>query len=351
MIYKMRRVAILLLILFASIPQAYAISEADVETAIAASSQEAVAGNLLVWFLCAVGFLKISQNIDSFLSSLGLNVGRTGGSMLTEAIIAGRALGSSFRLGGAARGSASGNSSSAAGQAFTEGSTGLVSVAKRAVGNAAAGSATGKASGLRGAIGGAMFGASLNNGSHFASDVVGAVATGNISTVGSISGEKAGQALNSYLGYQTGDAGSAVATAGEGSVTMPDGSGVSLEGGAAAGAMLASGVDHDERSRGVVMQNPPKFRDVEIGGGRITGFETAAGSVEERQFAMYNASQYMAPRGEHEVVQTADGESWYKQYAQPTVEKTPYTDGAGKVHYHSRIVSQMPDPPKRKDKI
>ena len=106
MIYKMRRVAILLLILFASIPQAYAISEADVETAIAASSQEAVAGNLLVWFLCAVGFLKISQNIDSFLSSLGLNVGRTGGSMLTEAIIAGRALGSSFRLGGTARGSA-----------------------------------------------------------------------------------------------------------------------------------------------------------------------------------------------------------------------------------------------------
>ena len=39
---------------------------------------------------------------------------------------------------------------------------------------------------------------------------------------------------------------------------------------------------------------PPTFRDVEIGGGRITGYETPAGGGAERQFAMYNAGQYMS---------------------------------------------------------
>ena len=56
---------------------AFAISESDVESAVSASGKEAVSGNVLVWFLCAIAFLKVSQKIDSFLSSLGLNVGHT----------------------------------------------------------------------------------------------------------------------------------------------------------------------------------------------------------------------------------------------------------------------------------
>ena len=71
---------------------AFAISESDVESAVSASGKEAVSGNVLVWFLCAIAFLKVSQKIDSFLSSLGLNVGHTGGSMLSEAMIAMRAI-------------------------------------------------------------------------------------------------------------------------------------------------------------------------------------------------------------------------------------------------------------------
>ena len=46
-----------------------------------------------------------------------------------------------------------------------------------------------------------MFGSSLKNGGHFATSVIGAVAKGNISTVGSITGEKASEALSSYMGY------------------------------------------------------------------------------------------------------------------------------------------------------
>lgn len=76
---------------------AFAIEESDVEAAINASSAEAVSGNVFIWFLCALAFLKISQKIDSFMSSLGVNVGRTGGSMLGELMIAGRALGATAK--------------------------------------------------------------------------------------------------------------------------------------------------------------------------------------------------------------------------------------------------------------
>ena len=205
---------------------AFAIEESEVENAIAASSNEAVAGNIFLWFLCAVAFLKISQKIDSFLAGLGVNVGRTGGSMLTELLIAGRAIGAAASgLSGAAgnifnRSHASSNSTTrqAAGQAFVGSGGGLVGVAKRAAGNAAAGSVTGTGSGFGSVIGGAMFGSSMASGGKFANEVVGAVATGNIASVGSIKGEQAAQALTNYLGYGS------VATDGSGAVpTAPVG--------------------------------------------------------------------------------------------------------------------------------
>ena len=86
-----------------------AVTESDVR----AVGKEAAAGNLFIWFLCAIAFLKISQKIDSFLSSLGINVGHTGGNMMAELMVAARGLttaknvagsssfrGGSFRVGG-----------------------------------------------------------------------------------------------------------------------------------------------------------------------------------------------------------------------------------------------------------
>ena len=61
---------------------AFALDESEVQSAIAASSKTEVSGNLFIWLLCAVAFLKISQKIDSFLAGIGVNVGRTGGSMI-----------------------------------------------------------------------------------------------------------------------------------------------------------------------------------------------------------------------------------------------------------------------------
>ena len=383
---KHRRITVcLLLVLLMALlsTSAFAVDESEVESAIAASGQDAVAGNLFIWFLCAVSFLKISQKIDSFMTSLGINVGRTGGSMMAEMLIAGRALGGAAKATGGAIGNIfnrghSNTTNQATGQAFTGGGGGMIGVAKRAVGNAAAASATNTAVGLESVVGGAMFGSSLNNGGKFATDVVGAVATGNISRVGSITGAKAAQALTSYLGYGatagngTGapssklamNADSITSAAGE-SLTSPatdipvsrDMGGddvITAEGGAtAAAAAYADEVESSvQDQQAPIPQQPPTFRDVEIGGGRITGYETPADGGAERQFAMYNAGQYMTPQsGDYETVQTADGETWYKQYAQPTVEKTPHKEPGGQIKYDERIVDRMPQVPKRKDRI
>lgn len=254
----------------------------------------------------------------------------------------------------------------AAGAAFTGGGNGLVGVTKRAAGNAAAASATGNAKGLSNLVGGAMFESSLQNGGKFAMSVVGAVAKGSISSVGSITGDQAAEALTSYLGYSPVDSGSALADDGglipPSPITSEDV--VTLDGGTAAGTAsptasangtpIPSGArEHDgsvvESAR--ISGAPPIFQNVEIGGGRITGLEVSPDRQSDREFAMYSTEQYMAPTGPYDTVQTVDGASWYRQYAQPKVEKTPYTDEGDKIRYEERIVSQMPPVPKRKDKI
>lgn len=67
---------------------ALAVSEADVEAAVASQGKEAVSGNLFVWFLCAIAFLKVSTKLDSILQAMGLGVGRAPGSILAETFMA-----------------------------------------------------------------------------------------------------------------------------------------------------------------------------------------------------------------------------------------------------------------------
>ena len=77
------------MVLLTSMPVfASELTEAEVEQAVADQGKEAVTGNVFIWFLCAIAFLKVSQKIDSFMASLGINVGHTGGSMIAEALVA-----------------------------------------------------------------------------------------------------------------------------------------------------------------------------------------------------------------------------------------------------------------------
>ena len=530
---------------------AFAISESDVEAAVSASGKEAVSGNVLIWFLCAIAFLKVSQKIDSFLSSLGLNVGHTGGSMLSEAMIAmraintatsavGSALGSRSRHGSAPASGKSGGGSAAAAGFFSGGLVGMASrkiasdavrtatteknivqpqqaestvsrthassdthsgsqtaseqqrqntsqldqnqqtVSSRAVNSeqreksqqalhesqhsmdasqlhqdtqtaqeqqfhtalhtedqqashltfqseqgefvgsvvqsdefeasseearteqsqvmqsalqqeqigvtqreqaqhtqqdtqtatfrqvesqsrqhtaqsdkqffsvrnglskttiaertvqaqerpgrflhsrtpsaAPASAPANEAPAARPApipsaptqfrsFGGTLFAKSLYQGGAFANDVIGTVAKGDYRTTGSITGETATRSLMSYMGF------------------------------------IALG-EH--------APNIPRYQDVEIGGGRITGREFTPEHPGGIDFCMYHAGQYTQPKGDYSKVYSADDAAWYKQYAADTVERKPYQTEDGKIAYHEKIVQKLPNPPQRKDRM
>ena len=282
---------------------AFAVTEDEVQQQVNAIGREGVTGNIFIWFLCAIGFLKVSQKIDSFMSSLGINVGHTGGSMLAEAMIAAKGIASVKSFGGhGGGGSRSGASSGgSSGGGFASG--GLAGVVSRSFQNSAVKNATGS---KEGGLGGRAFASSLEKGGGFANRVIGTVATGNISTTGSMTGEKASAALSSYLGY------------------------------------TALGEDAED---------VPNFSNVEIGGGRIMATETSAEHPEGIAIGMYHADQYMAPSGEYSTVTAADGTTWYKQYAADTVERKPYKAPDGNIAYNESIVKKLPDPPKRKDRI
>ena len=298
--YKFFIIFLLLAIIMTlfSLP-AFAITESEVQQQVDSAGRESVTGNVFIWFLCAIGFLKISQKIDSFMSSLGINVGNTGGSMLAEALIATRGVAAIKSMGNGHMGGSKGASSNTTQNSSMRG--GLAGVVGRSFHNSAIKNVTGSGGG---GLGGKVFASSMSKGGGFANRVIGSVATGNASSTGTITGEKASSALSSYMGYA-----------------------------------------------GNENEDVPTYSNVEIGGGRIMATETSAEHPEGIAIGMYHADQYMAPSGEYSTVTAADGTTWYKQYAADTVERKPYKAPDGSIAYNESIVKKLPDPPKRKDRI
>ena len=319
---------------------ALAVTKAEVEAQVAVIGKDGVAGNVLIWFLCAVAFLKISQKIDSFMSTLGINVGQSSGSLMSEMLIAAKSLNSARGFSGnstsisSGSGSGGGSASNSGGGGggpnvcggggqgnsrgnvfgggppggfFSGGLAGIVghSIIQKAIKSTTT-HMSDPNSGSGGGIGGHLYESSLAKGGDFANNVIGTIATGNISSIGSITGAKAEEALQSYMGY----------------------------------AGMEPGTD------GV-----PSFSNVEIGGGRITGVETSKEHPEGIAFGMYSTAQYTAPEGEYSKVYSADGNEWYKQYAADAVEKTPYKAPDGSVAYLESITKKLPPVPRRKDKL
>ena len=275
-----------------------AVTEGEVQSQVAAQGKEAVTGNILIWFLCAVAFLKVSQKIDTVLSSLGINVGHTGGGMLGELMIAFKGVqaisGGTF---GHSKGSGGGSSTGSGSDAsFLSG--GLAGAVGRTTERHAADSVTNQQSHT---ISQRLYNSSVQKGGDFANTVIGAVAKGNIKEQGSITGARAAEAMTSYFGY-------------------------------------------------VGKSGAPLFSDTEIGGGRIIGKESVGGAA-PTEFAMYNADQYMKPEGAFTVETAKDGSKWYKQVPQDTVQKTPYMDKNGDVKYNETIVQKLPQIPRRKDRV
>lgn len=256
--YSITLILVILLVCTLCQP-AFALTEEEVQAQIDAEGKEAVTGNVFIWFLCAIAFLKVSQKIDSFMSSLGINVGNTGGSMLSELMLTARSISGMKGGGGVGKAPSAAGTAKDVGAGFLAG--GLAGAIGRKVTSSAVKAVT--SPGLSDSIGAKAYTSSLSKNGDFANSVIGTVATGNISQMGSITGEKAENALKSYI-------------------------------------PTADNIRHT---------------NVEIGGGRIMGTEINAEYPEGFSFGMYNTAQYMAPTGEYTTVQAADGSMWYKQYA------------------------------------
>ena len=154
---------------------------------VAAVGKEQSAAGVFIWFLCAIAFLKVSQKIDSFMASLGVNVGRTGGSMMAELMIAARGItsvkslhGGSFFRGGSIQGGSVQNQAS-----FLSG--GLVGAVGRHITQSAVNTMTGHTSNP---ISRKIYESSLNKGGAFANNITAAIAQGSMNMTGSMQGEQ-----------------------------------------------------------------------------------------------------------------------------------------------------------------
>ena len=338
---------------------ASAVTEADVQAAVDAQGRDAVSGNLFLWFLCAIAFLKISTKLDNILHSLGLGAGRPPGSMLTEALMAMRGLqiGKAFATGTLFGGRNAAGPAGAVGRKVTGDTTAALA------GTSSGGWASG--------IGSGIYNSSLGKEGGFASQVIGSIATGQ--SPGYISGEEASTALDGYFAHEgIADAAALEADAAE-SQTVPatplavDGSNDAVPvspGYEAEVAARFAGTAAEETQPSVptspsiqqaalqrvatgAMGNPTT--DVEIGGGKITGKEVihGRGSI---AFAMYNAKQFEKPTGPYTVQQSLDGEKWYKVYATAAIERRPTVkdEETGRYQYEERKVAVLPKAPNRR---
>lgn len=381
---------------------AFAITEAEVEAQVSATSKESVTGNVLIWFLCAVAFLKVSQKIDSFMASLGVNVGHTGGSMIAEAMLATRgvatiasAAGHSF---GRTRPSSGNPSSDGSGHlgGFLKG--GLAGVVSRKITNDAVRTATTAKS--------AVHTVTSTAASNVRSTVVSGQANNfqetdsqaetqhtadlvhSSSQIASdqsdIHGVRQTEQSEHHTAIQTDMNSSHTAsntTRSDKQISKSSFKGVGLGGAIFAKSLMTGGsfatdvigtvAKGDIRSTGSITGDlaaqavkpylgyslssedgkvPPTFSNVEIGGGRITGTVQAPGQ-EPIAFGMYHADQYAEPKESFSRVRSTDGTLWYTQLARDTVERKPYKAPDGSVAYDEQIVKKLPDPPKRKDRI
>ena len=405
---------VLLLITALSVP-AFAITEAEVEAQVSATSRETVTGNVLIWFLCAIGFLKVSQKIDSFMSSLGVNVGQTGGSMLAEVIIATRGVAAvAGAFGGGARHSAGsspgGASSGTAGPfgGFLKG--GLAGAVSRKVTRDAVRTATTATSAVNTVKSTATAAASQSstireqqaNTVHQTDTQTGAHQETQTAAVHSAStetitqtaqqaemtaaqifqqSEHTAQQATTQTESQASHKSSTVTQTDRQTVATPF-KGVGLGGAIFAQSLMSGGsfandiigtvAKGDIRSTGSITGDlaaqsirsymgyageessdkaPLTFSNVEIGGGRITGMVSKPDMAEPIAFSMYHADQYVEPKGDYSKIRTTDGALWYTQLAQDTVERKPYKAPDDTVAYQESIVKRLPDPPKRKDRM
>ena len=332
-------------------PIAFALTEDEATAAVDAQGKDAVSGNLFLWLLCAIAFLKVATKLDGILHSLGIGVSRSPGSMLSEALLAFRGfeIGKAFMgLGATKAATSTATAKATPSNTFAGGLSGVVS---RHVQRSTASSISGQSGGIGASLGGSMYHNSLGKDGGFASKVIGSIATGQ--TGGSITGDSAvnDAVIDSPIPATPlaleGDSTIDVSPTRDSEIAMRAGGGSSVV--EQTSIPTSSSIQQAAMNRVLLGQMGNSVKDVEIGGGKIQGREIIPGRG-QIQFAMYNARQYEKPEGHFTEQTSRDGEKWYKVYATTRVEKTPTVqDERGRMQYDERKVAAMPKAPARRN--
>lgn len=355
-------------------------------------------GNIFLWLFCALALLKIAQKCDSYLAALGLSVAQTGSSMGMEMLMAARVLTGFSRggggnaasvFGGGARGGAG---AAAAGTAGGVAAGGILSgfmnryrpnsFVRDAVVDG--GSRMGAGGGV-GFVGRAFGGMAARNGATLTPNSISSVATRLPNVSGTIGGEIADRSIPGYMPQLAGGAAANMTYSGtqitgghiSTTATAPDGRQAKVD--------LYSTAQHEAPSTPhtvVTAADGSQWYQVASGEGMgafyatptFTGDVSEAAQVAEafpsapdgtllRQVdegtleasypdggnsLWYNSAYFQEPDAPHEVIQGADGLSWYAMTpaaAVPEFEpETPAPSGGGlspSAQYNAALFGQF----------
>ena len=354
-------------------------------------------GNIFLWLFCALALLKIAQKCDSYLAALGLSVAQTGSSMGMEMLMAARVL-TGFSRGGGGNaasvfgGGARGGTGAAAGTAGGVAAGGILSgfmnryrpnsFVRDAVVDG--GSRMGAGGGV-GFVGRAFGGMAARNGATLTPNSISSVATRPPSVSGTIGGEIADRSIPGYMPQLAGGAAANMTYSGtqitgghiSTTATAPDGRQAKVD--------LYSTAQHEAPSTPhtvVTAADGSQWYQVASGEGMgafyatptFTGDVSEAAQVAEafpsapdgtllRQVdegtleasypdggnsLWYNSAYFQEPDAPHEVIQGADGLSWYAMTpaaAVPEFEpETPAPSGGGlspSAQYNAALFGQF----------
>ena len=354
-------------------------------------------GNIFLWLFCALALLKIAQKCDSYLAALGLSVAQTGSSMGMEMLMAARVL-TGFSRGGGGNaasvfgGGARGGAGAAAGTAGGVAAGGILSgfmnryrpnsFVRDAVVDG--GSRMGAGGGV-GFVGRAFGGMAARNGATLTPNSISSVATRPPSVSGTIGGEIADRSIPGYMPQLAGGAAANMTYSGtqitgghiSTTATAPDGRQAKVD--------LYSTAQHETPSTPhtvVTAADGSQWYQVASGEGMgafyatpaFTGDVSEAAQVAEafpsapdgtllRQVdegtleasypdggnsLWYNSAYFQEPDAPHEVIQGADGLSWYAMTpaaAVPEFEpETPAPSGGGlspSAQYNAALFGQF----------
>ena len=354
-------------------------------------------GNIFLWLFCALALLKIAQKCDSYLAALGLSVAQTGSSMGMEMLMAARVL-TGFSRGGGGNaasvfgGGARSGTGAAAGTAGGVAAGGILSgfmnryrpnsFVRDAVVDG--GSRMGAGGGV-GFVGRAFGGMAARNGATLTPNSISSVATRPPNVSGTIGGEIADRSIPGYMPQLAGGAAANMTYSGtqitgghiSTTATAPDGRQAKVD--------LYSTAQHETPSTPhtvVTAADGSQWYQVASGEGMgafyatpaFTGDVSEAAQVAEafpsapdgtllRQVdegtleasypdggnsLWYNSAYFQEPDAPHEVIQGADGLSWYAMTpaaAVPEFEpETPAPSGGGlspSAQYNAALFGQF----------